>query len=482
MRARTIRKIIISFIFLEITLLGCNLNDPIYNDRGIVNPVNGTVFSTFDEAKISAECWLYSAHNKRLGQWLDNRQCVGLSRLLTKVPPYGKDIDGSLNGGIDYINNQAKLGTPLPTLGQIKDKVKPCDVLILTGNKYSSAGHTVVVFNVDLGKNTIYYLDQNFNGEGIAFRNLFIDENKDSAYVIQTQCADNKPIRYDSCQNPGGAIIGAPNTTTQPRIGITIEAATLSPTSNWNLNNQISQDFFLGKWQGEIHYRASGDCNVNDDAGKKAELEVTTTCSLYEGNLCLNETLLSPYLQIGYPYYSFNNNSICFRASHTSQCLFRIDQNTIQFTDNGQEDILRCGVFTRSSIMSKAQIGWNETIYLNYDSSVWDKFVYGASNNDGATINDLVNKEYGCVITTRFPLGHDITYKKSEYQKRIGSLDYEIEEYKTVPYNGDSIFLYYPSSSNESSHIWLDDRGGNCVQSLEDVLLTSETNIGSPFH
>lgn len=143
------------------------------------------------EIKEMANCWL-STYDTSYDKWVGNGQCTALARLLTTAPGYGKDANGISYGGSDYIKLQENRGVIIPKLVDYRYQVKPCDNLILVGPGYDAAGHTVVVFYPDLTNELVYYLDQNFGGQGVTLRSKRLSDIENIAYVISAEC--NKPI------------------------------------------------------------------------------------------------------------------------------------------------------------------------------------------------------------------------------------------------------------------------------------------------
>jgi hypothetical protein len=110
----------------------------------------------------------------------------------------------------------------------------------------------------------------------------------------------------------------------------------------------LSQDFFFDQWQGEFHYSDYQNvCNVNDSSGVAADLEVTNNCPNGVSSPCLIEHFKEANFSAENDFDSLIDTQICFRASNTWICLSKIDENTVLFTDNDQEIIQRCGIFTR---------------------------------------------------------------------------------------------------------------------------------------
>jgi len=199
------------------------------DNSGTAQPSKNIPFSEAD-IQNAESCWL-QIFNISFGDIVGvgeyKGECKALANDLTTVKTYGPG-----NGGYDYVQQQNNLGTPLPLLAEVKDKVKPCDVLILIHQKYLPAGHTVVVFYPDLSNDIIYYLEQNNPyegnpyGKGVSPGKLKISENENEVYVIVSDC--RKPI---NCQLAGSdwPIITAPQSSI-PEIGGNVEVATLHPT------------------------------------------------------------------------------------------------------------------------------------------------------------------------------------------------------------------------------------------------------------
>lgn len=208
--------ILCSTFFLGLMLASCDYSES--------NRPSEPISYSETDIQNAASCWLHT-FDKSLGDRVGDGQCTALARMLTTAPGYGKVNNGHNLGGYDYVKQQQNKGIHIPLLADVKSIVKPCDNLILVGSKFDAAGHTVVVFYPDLANDKIYYLDQNYNGEGIAFRQLRVSENESNTYVISADC--KRPI---NCQLGGtqGPIIAAPQPSV-PAIAVTIEAATLPP-------------------------------------------------------------------------------------------------------------------------------------------------------------------------------------------------------------------------------------------------------------
>jgi len=172
-----------------------------------------SVSFTKAEVEVMERCWL-KLFGTDFDQRVDNGQCTALASLLTKRTAYGADANGESLGGYEYIKLQESKGIIISKLGDVKDEVKPCDNLVLIGPNFDDIGHTVVVFRVDLVNDTIYYLDQNYAGQGIRPRTLIISQNQNNAYVLPFDCkipADSpcdmdpltvQSIEIDQAQDP----------------------------------------------------------------------------------------------------------------------------------------------------------------------------------------------------------------------------------------------------------------------------------------
>ena len=176
----------------------------------------------------SASCWVHSL-DKSFGEWEGDGECTALARSLTDARGYGQDENGGFLGGADYVIQQQKKGIHIPLLAEIKSDIKPCDNLILVAPKYEKAGHTVVVFYPDLVNDKIYYLDQNYNGEGITPRSLRVSQNENSTYVISAKCNSNNQELIKCQARPIIAALGPP---AQPELSTTLVSATAQAPSN----------------------------------------------------------------------------------------------------------------------------------------------------------------------------------------------------------------------------------------------------------
>ncbi len=152
---------------------------------------------TLDQVMIEADCWLENYDTAR-GHKVGKGQCTELARLLTTAPGYGLDSAGLALGGYDYIKLKESNGRKYPLLRDIKNEVNRCDNLVLVRSGDDPAGHTVVVYNIDLTNDKLYYLEQNFpTGSPIKLSEMSISKNEDKAYVIQAGC--NEP-KYSRCE------------------------------------------------------------------------------------------------------------------------------------------------------------------------------------------------------------------------------------------------------------------------------------------
>ncbi|MDO9088020.1 MAG: hypothetical protein Q7U53_17570 [Anaerolineaceae bacterium] len=196
----TIQHIIkFTVILVTILLISCGGTNP--TPLNEIEEIKPEVISlTYGEIEESANCWLQTV-GKKQGYWFLNKEgsteCTVLARELTDAPGYGVNAKKEFLGGLDYIKLQEENGNHKPLLFEVKDEVKACDNLVLFGDPYASVGHTVVVFHPDLENDNLYYLDQNFGGEGIRLRELRISENENNAYVISANC--EVPIPH-SCE------------------------------------------------------------------------------------------------------------------------------------------------------------------------------------------------------------------------------------------------------------------------------------------
>jgi len=236
MKRKTISILCDITILIGIFLGGCDYSTEHEN--------NNTQVETYSEADVlnAANCWLQT-FGLSFGDWVGDSQCTELARTLTTAPSYGKDDNGTLLGGYDYVVPQHNRGINIPLLAEVKNNLKPCDNLILVGPKFDPSGHTVIVFYPDLSNDKIYYLDQNYNGEGITLRHLLISENENNAYVISADC--KKPI---NCQLSGtqGPIIAVPQPSL-PAIEATIVVATINPTESLPLLD-VNDAITIIKW------------------------------------------------------------------------------------------------------------------------------------------------------------------------------------------------------------------------------------------
>ena len=149
------------------------------------------------ELRAFSECWIQD-NNAVYGEFLENKSCTALARLLTTAPGYGKNpINNLYYGGLEYINIQQQKGITYSLLVDSKDSVKPCHNLVLFRKGDDPIGHTVVVFSVDLKNDILYYLDQNYAGMGITLRSIKISTEGKNAYIIPSSC--RKKIDYKKC-------------------------------------------------------------------------------------------------------------------------------------------------------------------------------------------------------------------------------------------------------------------------------------------
>ncbi|MCX6054292.1 MAG: hypothetical protein NTZ74_05130 [Chloroflexi bacterium] len=230
-----------------------------------------------------------------IGDWSHNGiQCTDLVRELTTAPGYGKDSNDNYLGGYDYVKQQLNNGNQIPLLSQAKERVKRCDNLILTGDDYDPAGHTVVVFSIDLPNDTIFYLDQNYNGESITPRSTSISSIENSSYVISATC--KKPVNCQVGSN-GELIIAAPDSLSQPEVSTTVE----SKETN---SNEPS-----GSENGKIFFVASDDGYTSNQI-----------YSIYPDGTGLTQLTFLEYASISDLVWSDENQEIAFTS------LFNFDE------------------------------------------------------------------------------------------------------------------------------------------------------------
>jgi hypothetical protein len=229
MNWKTIPSICNSVIFLSVLLVGCDLSKPISSYKITDTPISNPILFSTTELENATNCWLQS-FDLHLGDWVGDHQCTAIARLLTTAPGYGKNANGNALGGYDYVKQLQNYGKHVPLLAEVKNDLKPCDNLILVGQKYDSVGHTVVVFSSDLPNNKVYYLDQNYNGDAIAFRQLSIKENENYAYVIPAKC--KKPIKQ-SCSYVAKTLVIFPTPTSMFR-----QTSFILPNDGKSNNNQ----------------------------------------------------------------------------------------------------------------------------------------------------------------------------------------------------------------------------------------------------
>ncbi len=147
---------------------------------------------------LDAKCWIQD-NGAVYGEYVGDKECTALARHLTNAPGYGKDSAGNFLGGLEYINLKNKNSKTFSLLSEVKSTVKECDNLVLFGKPYADAGHTVVVFSIDVAQDTIGILDQNFKNQGITLRtDKKISEIENKAYVIPSTC--KKEIKHESCK------------------------------------------------------------------------------------------------------------------------------------------------------------------------------------------------------------------------------------------------------------------------------------------
>jgi hypothetical protein len=145
----------------------------------------------------AAKCWVHD-NGAVYGEFYGNKSCTALARLLTNAPGYGMDSSNNRGfGGLEYIKIQMQKGNSFSLLEDAEGSVKPCDNLVLFRKGDDPIGHTAVVFSVDRQNDTLFYLDQNFTGQGVALRALDINVDGKNAYVIPSTC--RKTIDFEKC-------------------------------------------------------------------------------------------------------------------------------------------------------------------------------------------------------------------------------------------------------------------------------------------
>jgi hypothetical protein len=207
------------------SLAGCD--DKSEHPESTLHPGNVSYSET--DIQNAEKCWLDTFDNISFGTPVGDGECKTLADKLTIVTGFGEG-----NGGYDYVQQQEKIGNPLPLLAEIKSSVKPCDILILVNPIYLPAGHTVVVFYNDFANDTIYYLEQNHPpGKGVASAKLKISESENEIYVIVSECKKPMNCLLGDNERP---IIAVPQPSI-PEIGVTVVASTLHPNQSTPSNS-----------------------------------------------------------------------------------------------------------------------------------------------------------------------------------------------------------------------------------------------------
>ncbi len=282
------------FLFL---ISGCT---PINNSQTI-KPSSSNQYSnespkSFDEVKGVAGCWL-NDNQIDYGEKVGGGQCTDLARKLNNAPSYG-----SGNGGVDYLKSHS-----LPTLKDEINNVKTCDTLIITAPGFDKAGHTVVVFDKDIENDKVYYLDQNFNNEGVSFRSLNISDIGQSTYVLHSSCM--KPVS-ESCTSLSLQSLDMSSSPT-PHINPT-NTPTITPTFD-DSTIKLYQDGFYAKYK-----RTFLECQ---NIAPKAD-----TIDIYPESNCAE--------RIGKTWFSFKSTGIdsngVLTFGYSSDSGFQIDPPYLQ--------------------------------------------------------------------------------------------------------------------------------------------------------
>ena len=195
-----LNKNILVFLLILFIVTACSTPELPTNTPNQPNKpdlTNSEIKYSESELRAFSECWIQD-NNAVYGEFLENKSCTALARLLTTAPGYGIDPNNNkAYGGLEFIKIQINKGIAYSLLVNDNESVKPCDNLVLFRKGDDPIGHTVVVFYVDLSNDILYYIDQNYAGMGITLRSLIISTEGKYAYIIPSTC--RKIIDYGKC-------------------------------------------------------------------------------------------------------------------------------------------------------------------------------------------------------------------------------------------------------------------------------------------
>lgn len=451
MRVQARRILLMISILVTTMLVSCDLSEPIFLDS---TKSSEPIRYSSTDIQNAESCWLKS-FDLSFGDWShEGGECTSLARELTTAPGYGREADGSLRGGIDYIRLQQYSGNPLPLLSETKTELKSCDVLILTSKEYLPAGHTVVVFYIDLPDDQIYILEQNYpTGSPISQRALKISDIEDSTYVVQDS-ACRKPLC--SMESASGPIIAVPESPV-PAIEFTIEVGN-SPSiegaynsSILNNNNELSET--SPSKRGKIAYEADLQIFVmNDDGSNPIQLTDNSES-------CYN------------PNWSPDRQKIAFNSHRDGET-----QIYVMNADGGNQTKIT------SKVNGSSAPAWSpdgQKIAFTPNRGTSQIFVV---NPDGSNLLQLTDDQLGSYFGCWSPDGRRIAYVSGSYELLVMNSDgsnkqhlsdifpdFGNTERLTCAWSPDGEKIAFPSVDHTDTDIFVINVDGSALERLSDT-------------
>lgn len=131
------------------------------------------------------------------------------------------------------------------------------------------------------------------------------------------------------------------------------------------------------------------------------------------------------------------------------------------------------------------QIGYFHSIYLRYDTSVWEKVNRSPDqlqNDKGEPVEALQHREIaGCVLHDNLGRGAPPSWERLISKRVIGSLEYQVEFWTDTETQEPVLVVYqYPvgeSGNDTRIELVVDQEPEDCIKSAEDILALSSDLI-----
>lgn len=145
-------------------------------------------------------------------------------------------------------------------------------------------------------------------------------------------------------------------------------------------------------------------------------------------------------------------------------------------------------VLGNSSELLRAQLGFDKSWYVIYDSSLWESKVQQnysdgtpIKNLDGEKIEELIHKQLNCRLIENLGRGAPETWHKYVYEKKLGTTTYQVEEW-TDTISGKQVLIvyHYPPKSWDNYRrleLIIDDDAEKCIRDAEELIMQSNEEI-----